>query len=57
MSPDDEIFHPAGDDPHWLESVWTSFHVPERDLNGWIYVWHDVRTGTAGVWALAWGVK
>jgi hypothetical protein len=44
----DETFHPAGDDPYWNESGWFGFAVPERDINGFVYYFHDVRTGIAG---------
>jgi hypothetical protein len=45
---DDEAFHPAGEDPHWSESAWFGFAVPERDLIGFFYYFHDVRTGVGG---------
>jgi hypothetical protein len=44
----DEAFHPAGEDPHWNESGWFGFAIPERDINGFVYYFHDVRTGVAG---------
>ena len=44
----DEVFHPAGDDPHWNESAWFGFSIPERDMNGFVYFFHDVRTGVSG---------
>src|SRR5262245_15144391 len=44
----DEIFHPAGEDPWWNESGWFGFAVPERDINGFVYYFHDVRTGISG---------
>lgn len=44
----DEIFHPAGDDPDWNESAWFGFSIPERDINGFLYFFHDVRTGVSG---------
>jgi hypothetical protein len=44
----DEAFHPAGEDPHWNESAWYGFAVPERDMNGFVYFFHDVRTGVSG---------
>jgi hypothetical protein len=48
LGPADEAFHPAGEEPHWNESAWFGFCVPERDLNGFFYFFHDVRTGTSG---------
>lgn len=44
----DETFHPPGDDPYWNESGWFGFAVPERDINGFVYYFHDVRTGISG---------
>jgi hypothetical protein len=44
----DEVFHPAGDDEHWCESGWFGFAIPERDINGFVYYFHDVRTGISG---------
>ncbi|MBH0779637.1 DUF7064 domain-containing protein [Nocardia bovistercoris] len=44
----DEVFHPAGEDPYWNESGWFGFHIPERDINGFFYYFHDVRTGVSG---------
>ena len=44
----DEVFHPAGEDPNWKESAWFGFAIPERDLNGFFYFFHDVRTGVSG---------
>ncbi|MCV7024881.1 hypothetical protein H7I77_16290 [Mycolicibacterium novocastrense] len=44
----DEVFHSATDDPHWNESGWFNFAIPERDINGFVYYFHDVRTGTSG---------
>jgi hypothetical protein len=44
----DEAFHEPGDDPHWNESAWFGFSVPERDLVGFVYCFHDVRTGVSG---------
>ncbi|MCK0177041.1 MULTISPECIES: hypothetical protein [Mycobacteriaceae] len=44
----DEVFHPPSDDPDWCESGWFGFAIPERDINGFIYYFHDVRTGASG---------
>ncbi len=44
----DEVFHDATDDPYWNESGWFGFNVPERDINGFVYYFHDVRTGVSG---------
>jgi hypothetical protein len=48
MSESDEIFHPPGDDPYWNESGWFGFNIPERNINGFVYYFHDVRTGVSG---------
>ena len=40
ISPLDDYFHPRSDDPHWNESAWFGFHVPERNLTGWLYIYH-----------------
>jgi hypothetical protein len=45
---DDEVFHPAGDDEYWSESGWFGFSIPERSINGFVYYFHDVRTGVSG---------
>jgi hypothetical protein len=44
----DEVFHQAGDDANWSESGWFGFNIPERDINGFVYYFHDVRTGVSG---------
>jgi hypothetical protein len=44
----DEVFHPAGDDADWNESGWFGFNIPQRDINGFVYYFHDVRTGVSG---------
>jgi hypothetical protein len=50
----DEVFHPAGDDIDWNESGWFGFNVPERDINGFVYYFHDVRTGVSGGGPAVW---
>src|SRR5882757_6628744 len=45
----DEVFHPATSDPLWNETGWFGFAVlPERDLNRFVYYFHDARTGVSG---------
>lgn len=51
---EDEVFHPAGEDPHWIETIWVSFQVPEHALNGWVYIWHDARSGISGGGPAVW---
>lgn len=48
MSEPREVFHPAGDDADWCESGWFGFNIAERDINGFVYYFHDVRTGVSG---------
>ena len=43
-----EVFHRPDDDPDWNESGWFGFAIPERDINGFVYYFHDARTGTSG---------
>jgi hypothetical protein len=43
-----EAFHTATDDPHWAESGCFAISVPERDINGFVYYFHDNRTGSSG---------
>ncbi|HEX2214038.1 MAG TPA: hypothetical protein VHH12_11455, partial [Mycobacterium sp.] len=44
----EEVFHRPGDDPDWNESGWFGFAIPERAINGFVYYFHDARTGTSG---------
>jgi hypothetical protein len=44
----DGTFHAATDDPDWAESSCFTVSVPERDINGFIYYFHDVRCGISG---------
>lgn len=44
----DERFHAASQDPVWNESGWFGFSIPRRDINGFVYYFHDVRTGVSG---------
>jgi hypothetical protein len=44
----DEVFHPPGQDPNWNESGWFGFNIPEREINGFVYYFHDARTGISG---------
>lgn len=48
LSAADEVFHEAGDDADWCESGWFGFTIPERNINGFVYYFHDVRTGVSG---------
>jgi hypothetical protein len=44
----DEAFHLVGEDPYWMESAWFGFAIPEQDMIGFVYFFHDVRTGVSG---------
>lgn len=44
----DGAFHAASDDPEWAESGCFAISVPERDINGFLYFFHDVRSGMSG---------
>ncbi|MCT7661149.1 DUF7065 domain-containing protein [Mycobacterium deserti] len=44
----DETFHAASEDALWNESGWFGFAVPDRNINGFLYYFHDVRTGVSG---------
>ncbi|MDX2276895.1 MAG: hypothetical protein NW206_15705 [Hyphomonadaceae bacterium] len=41
----DDSFHPNNGDPHWNESAWIPFMIPEKRLNGWIYFFHRTKLG------------
>lgn len=41
----DDLFHDNRGDPHWNESTWVPFSVPEKLLNGWIYFFHRTTLG------------
>jgi hypothetical protein len=45
ISAGDEYFHERNDDPHWNESGWFSFMVPERQLSGMVYCYHRPNMG------------
>jgi len=33
----DDEFHEPDDNPWYLETFWFSYHVPERNLEGYVY--------------------
>jgi hypothetical protein len=51
---EDESFHERNDSPYWNESAWFSFMVPERKLDGWVYMYHrpnmKLSAGGIGLW-------
>jgi len=40
IRPEDDLLHRGSDDPHWNESAWFGFTVPERTITGWVYFYH-----------------
>ena len=50
----DEYFHERSDDPHWNESGWFSFMVPERRLSGMVYCYHRPNLGYSTGGFAAW---
>jgi hypothetical protein len=45
LTPEDDNFHPANDDPWWTETFWLAWFVPERKLCGYIYPMFRVNAG------------
>ncbi|HVW32101.1 MAG TPA: hypothetical protein VHL53_06145, partial [Acidimicrobiia bacterium] len=54
ISASDERFHDRNDDPHWNESGWFSFMVPERRLSGMVYCYHRPNMGYSSGGFAAW---
>lgn len=54
ISTRDEYFHERTDNPHWNESGWFGFNVPEREINGWVYAYHrpnmNYTLGGVAIW-------
>jgi hypothetical protein len=48
ITPADDEWHPANDDPWWTETIWFAWHVPERKLIGY---WYPVFRPNLGVQA------
>jgi hypothetical protein len=44
----DEVFHSADGDADWCESGWFGFNIGEHNINGFLYYFHDARTGVSG---------
>jgi hypothetical protein len=47
ITPEDDLLHPGSRDPYWTETGWFSFSVPERQMNGFVYVYHRPNMGTS----------
>jgi hypothetical protein len=54
VTPRDEYFHDRSDDPHWNESGWFSFMVPDRRLSGMVYCYHRPNVGYSTGGFAAW---
>ena len=52
--PEDDQFHVRDDDPHWNESSWISFMIPERGLGGMIYFGHRPNMKLSGGGPIMW---
>lgn len=39
LTANDELRHPAGDNPAWRESVYFNFADPKSGIGAWIYLW------------------
>jgi hypothetical protein len=50
----DDYFHQRTDHPYWNESAWFNFNIPERSLNGFVYVYHrpnmNYSVSGVGIW-------
>lgn len=54
LTPDDDDFHPPGEHPHFFEGVWFSFHVPSRNMQGYVYLKFWPNQGVYGGGVLVW---
>jgi len=45
--PEDDTYHPAGDDPFWVETNWWSFNVPERQIGAWLHCGYNAKRNEA----------
>lgn len=52
--PEDDFFHPRPDSPYWNEASWFSFMAPERDLSGFVYMYHRPNIGYTVAGVAAW---
>src|SRR5277367_4043237 len=48
---EDESFFRNSDNPYWNDSSFNGFSIPEREIDGWVYVWHrpNMNLTAAGV--------
>jgi len=54
LSSVDDDFHTPDDNPWYLETFWFSYHIPERNLEGYIYTKFYPNQRIYGGGALAW---
>jgi hypothetical protein len=52
--PGDDSFHPRSSTPYWNESAWFGFMIPERRIDGWVYMWHRPNMGLSAGGAALW---
>ncbi|MFY1621321.1 hypothetical protein [Micromonospora sp. WMMD736] len=50
----DDYFHPRPEDPFWNEASWFSFMAPERDMSGFVYIYHRPNIGYTVAGVAAW---
>jgi hypothetical protein len=54
IHPRDDSFHDPKGDPYWNESGYFSFVIPERNIDGLVYLWHRptmrLSAGGAALW-------
>jgi len=54
ITPADDYFHERPDDPYWNEAGWFSFMAAERDLAGFVYLYHRPNIGYTVGGVCAW---
>jgi len=43
---EDDTYHPASDDPFWVETTWWSLNVPDRRMGAWLHAAHNTNRAT-----------
>lgn len=54
IDPTDDQFHPRNTDPHWNESAFFTFCVPERAVSGLVYFYHRPNIGISAGGPIIW---
>jgi hypothetical protein len=54
VTPADDRFHLAENDPQWSETAWYAFHVPRRRLAGSVYPLFRPRLGACSLGVFVW---